>query len=153
MKIIIDGPDGTGKTTLAKELSIQLDWPIKHLGVPKTKEEKLGMFDMYIEEASKAEHAIYDRWAYSEMVYGPLMRRASYIDALQMQFIERTLLTNGGAIWLYCTCEPTTSWKRAQTRGEEYITDYTVHEAIHSGFNKLAKVYWRIIPMVPYGTD
>ena len=40
MVIIIEGPDGAGKTTLAEQLSRQTGYTIVHMSQPKTEEEK-----------------------------------------------------------------------------------------------------------------
>ena len=40
MIIIIEGPDGAGKTTLAEQISRQTKYPIIHRTKPKNEEEK-----------------------------------------------------------------------------------------------------------------
>ena len=40
MLIIIEGPDGSGKTSLANKIAAQTGWPIVHRSQPKNEEEK-----------------------------------------------------------------------------------------------------------------
>ena len=49
MIIIIEGPDGSGKTTLAEKLSRQTKYPIIHRSQPKTDEEKKLMMGEYLQ--------------------------------------------------------------------------------------------------------
>ena len=73
MILIIEGPDGSGKTTLAEKLSKQTGFPVIHRSQPKTEEEKANMMKGYMETIKSGKNAIFDRCWYSEMAYGPPM--------------------------------------------------------------------------------
>jgi len=148
MIIIIEGPDGSGKSTLAQQISKQTKYPVVHRSAPKTEEEKLKMMDMYRQAISESKNIIFDRCWYSEMVYGPVMRDASYVSYPAMYDLEKAL-AKVGAIIIYCTDNPKVLWKRCTTRGEDYIKDYDTFVSICNGFDRLMSVP-HLIPVLKY---
>lgn len=148
MIIIIEGPDGSGKTTLANQMSMQTGYPIMHRSKPETKEEKEAMYKEYAALASSKRNIILDRCWYSEMVYGNVMRDESVIDFYEMYDLEQ-LVANGGGMVIYCTGQPHVLYKRAKQRGEDYITDYEDFKAICSLYDSLMGVPHKI-PVVRY---
>lgn len=149
MIIIIEGPDGSGKTTLAEMLSRQTGFPVVHRTQPKSEEEKAKMMDGYVDAIKKGKNIIFDRCWYSEMAYGPIMRDKSVISYPDMYELEQ-LLTKRGALIIYCTDKPETLWYRCSKRGEDYITDYDTFVSICKEFDKIMSVPHRI-PVVRYG--
>ena len=149
MILIIEGPDGSGKTTLANKLSEQTGWPVIHRVQPKTDADKQQMLAEYIRIIKNGKNAILDRGWYSEMAYGPIMRDASVISYPQMYELER-LLAKKGALIIYCTDSPEILWQRATRRGEDYITNYETFVAICEAFDEIMEVP-HIIPVVRYG--
>lgn len=148
MIIIIEGPDGSGKTTLAEKLSRQTGYPVVHRSQPKTEEEKKQMLASYLGAIETGKNIIFDRCWYSEMVYGPVMRDESVISYPEMYFIEEKL-TKHGALIIYCTDKPKTLWRRATKRGEDYITDFDTFEQICLNFDVLMSVP-HLVPVVKY---
>ena len=59
MVIIIEGPDGSGKTTLAEKLSRQTKYPIIHRSQPKTDEEKKLMMGEYLQTIRSGKNMIF----------------------------------------------------------------------------------------------
>lgn len=149
MIIIIEGPDGTGKTTLAEYLSATTGYPIKHRSKPKDEQERQLMYDDYRNDIKSGKHMIWDRGFYSEMVYGPLMRDQSYISLKQMEEFEQLILTNGGLV-IHCTGEPVELYKNATTRGETYITELHLMEKLVDSYEKLLHQHSHAIPVVRY---
>lgn len=148
MIIIIEGPDGSGKTTLAEKLSKQTGYPVVHRSQPKSEEEKLQMLRGYVDAIDVGKNVIFDRCWYSEMAYGPVMRDESVITYPEMYLLEEKLAKNG-AIIIYCTDKPKTLWKRATKRGEEYITDFDTFDKICANFDAIMSVP-HLIPVVKY---
>jgi thymidylate kinase len=76
MLIIIEGPDGAGKTTLAESLSEMLNARIVHFGTDK---ESKTLINKYTEImlSSQNENLIIDRLWISEMIYSKVMREGN----------------------------------------------------------------------------
>lgn len=151
MIIIIEGPDGSGKTTLANLLSKQTGYPVIHRSQPKSEEEKAQMMQSYVDVIKSGRNAIFDRCWYSEMVYGPIMRDASVISYKEMYELER-MLAKKGALIIHCTDDPVILWRRATQRGEEYVKDYGIHSDVCKGFEDLFSIP-HLVPIVRYGYE
>jgi thymidylate kinase len=149
MILIIEGPDGSGKTTLANKLSKQTGYPVIHRVQPKTEEDKKRMMEEYLHILQSGKNAIFDRCWYSEMAYGPIMRDESVITYPQMYALEDQLAKRGGLI-IYCTDKPDVLWRCATKRGEDYITDYSTFVAICEAFDEIMNVPHKV-PVVRYG--
>ena len=152
MIIIIEGPDGSGKTTLANKLAKRTGYMLLHRSQPKSEEEKKKMMAEYLQVIDSGENVIMDRCWYSEMVYGPVMRDASVISYPEMYELEKRICKKGGGIIIYCTDRPDVLWNRCQERGEDYITTLSTHVDICEGFEKLMDVPHHI-PVVRYGYE
>lgn len=148
MIIIIEGPDGSGKTTLAEKLSKQTKYPIIHRSQPKTEEEKKLMMGEYLQTIRSGKNMIFDRCWYSEMAYGPVMRDDSVISYPEMYELEE-LLAKSGALIIYATGAKAALWQRCQKRGEDYITARDDFNAICDNFDKIMNVPHHI-PVVRY---
>lgn len=73
MIIIIEGPDGAGKTTLAHKLATCLNLKYHHEGPPPV---DIPPLDHYLGVLEKYRHCsvVIDRFALGERVYGPALR-------------------------------------------------------------------------------
>ena len=151
MIIIIEGPDGSGKTTLAEKLSKQTKWPIVHRSQPKTEEEKACMMQSYLEVIKQGKNCIFDRCWYSEMAYGPTMRDESVISYPEMYHLEKALAKHG-AIIIYCTDKPDILWKRCQRRGEDYIKFKADFVDICEAYDDIMNAP-HLVPVVKYGYE
>jgi thymidylate kinase len=136
MIIILEGPDGSGKTSLANQISRQTGYPILHRTKPKDEAEKQRMMEEYLQIIRSGKNMIFDRCWYSEMAYGPVMRDKSYITFPQMYDLEQRLAKTG-AIIIYCTGPAYVLWKRCQSRGEDYITSKGNFDAICKNFEEI----------------
>lgn len=149
MIIIIEGADGSGKSTLAEKMSRQTGWPVVHMSMPKTDEEKSSMSEMYAEVIKANHNLIFDRCWYSEMAYGPTMRDESLIGYPDMYKLEE-LSAKKGAMIIYCTDKPDVLWKRCQRRGEDYVLHKVDFMEICEAFDEIMSVP-HLIPVVKYG--
>jgi len=136
MIIIIEGPDGGGKTTLANKIHQQSNYPIIHRSKPENQDEKDMMAEMYIETIKRYKNAIFDRCWYSELAYGPVMRDTSVISIHQMYAFEKRL-TKVGALLIYCTGSKRELWARCKRRGEDYIVDKDKFNQIYDKFEEI----------------
>lgn len=148
MIIIIEGADGSGKTTLAEQISKQTGYPVVHRSSPKSEEEKAVMMQMYLQAIKEGRNVIFDRCWYSEMVYGVVMRDESVISYPQMYELERSLAKRGALI-IYCTDKPETLWRRCTKRGEDYVTNSQTFMKICDEYDKLMSVP-HLVPVVKY---
>jgi hypothetical protein len=76
-RIIVEGMDGAGKTTLVDKLAKQFDL----VTITRPKGRPLG--EWWAEELERPEDApvpIHDRFFYSELVYGPVLRKSIEAD-------------------------------------------------------------------------
>lgn len=148
MIFIIEGPDGSGKTTLANKIAQMTGYKVVHRTQPKTQEEKDEMMSDYLHFANTTRNVILDRCWYSEMVYGKVMRDESYIDYPEMYALEKALLRHGAMI-IYCTGPKSVLWKRATERGEDYITSKEKFVEICDEYDAIMKCPHHI-PVVRY---
>lgn len=148
MLLILEGPDGSGKTSLANKLSKQTGYNILHFSKPETEEEKDRMYEMYEELIVCNRYAILDRSWYSEMVYGAVMRDSSYISFDEMYQLEQ-ILADIGALIIYCTGPREVLWRRCTKRGEDYITSMNKFNQIYDKYEELMSLD-HIVPVVKY---
>ena len=149
MIYIIEGVDGSGKTTLARQLSAQTSTKMLHMRNPKTTAEMLGMYDMYEKTLRANKNLILDRAWYSEMAYGPVMRKVSYITWPQMYELERLIANKSGGMIIHCTGPRSKMWQRAQRRGEDFMTSRDAFDKVHHRVNEIMMAP-HIIPVVTY---
>lgn len=128
MIVIIEGADGTGKTTLANKLAKDLKCEVVHR-THVTDTPKSQLVDIYkeliLEYSDKT--VVLDRAWYSEMCYGPIFRGKSHISQEAMLELEALVKATGGLI-IYCSAP--NSFELSQTRGEDYVTSKTQHDAV-----------------------
>ena len=148
MIIVIEGADGSGKTTLAEQLSKQTKYPIIHKSNPKSEMEKLAQMGEYLQLVRSSKNFIFDRCWYSEMAYGPVFRDKSYISYPQMYELEKQL-AKAGAIIIYCSGPKAALWMRCQKRGEEFVTSRVDFEKVYDNFEEIFSTP-HLVPVVRY---
>lgn len=136
MIIIIEGNDGTGKSTLAENLANSLTgYTIIHrTHLTDTPKSELAM--IYRDLLLKHTNIIFDRAWYSEMAYGPVFRGESCISTEDMHKLEELLHALGGFV-VYCHSE--NAYKRACERGEDYIQNYDQWMRVNMNYNEIFK--------------
>lgn len=94
MLILLEGPELAGKTTLAERLRDEHGFTVLHRGPPQVHPLLEYERTLELEEESDA-HIVLDRWHVGELIYGPLLRGASSIDAAMTKHIDLFLQARG----------------------------------------------------------
>jgi hypothetical protein len=97
--IILEGPDGSGKTVLAEELVNRFGFKYQHEGQPKPEWTSQDLFKHYVTTLYKAQRSrqpmVLDRHYLGETIYGPVMRGKSLLTPDQVTLIERVVRAGG----------------------------------------------------------
>ncbi len=98
--IILEGPDNSGKSTLAKKLNEIMDWPVEHSGGPTTHEDR----HIRMMEVMEKSEVIMDRVpCISEPIYGSICRGINCFEGTK--YLENLLKNKPIIIY----CRPPTS--------------------------------------------
>jgi thymidylate kinase len=139
MLLIIDGPDGAGKTTFARGFGGRYH----HEGPPPTDLGPGNLLGYYLDIVRRAATSgrfgtvVFDRLAFSELVYGPVVRNVTRLDLSDYAaFIQET--KRWGAAHVLClppleTCRA--NWSAKLLQGKEYVTNVNVFERVYGTFN------------------
>lgn len=139
--IILEGPDGTGKSTLAHELE-QQGFKNIHFGVPPASAQasEEAMFRFFFEPLyASSVPVVFDRLHLSDRIYGPLMRGGSPMSLRAEILIERYIEAADGQVVI---CLPPrrvafSNWLTRQTEGGEYVQHARVFNAVYDGYMRL----------------
>jgi thymidylate kinase len=143
--VILDGCDGTGKTTLAGHLSAQHGYAAVHS--PATP-EGTDLASRYQEIWSLPGRVVLDRCFISELVYGPLRRGRSRISAAQATRLAEDA-TMHGAVFVHLTGAPATLAARLMARdGIADIGDITILLAAYHRVFAIIAGHATVIPLV-----
>jgi hypothetical protein len=135
--IIIEGPDATGKTTLAQKLAICLGWKYHHEGqVPAGKSALAHYRDLLMTE----EPTVFDRFHIGEYCYGMVMRNHSGLHRKDYTLLQRLIRASQTKVVL---CLPPlqtcwTRWKEEKLKRHEYVTDDDKYTEVYLNFEKFS---------------
>ena len=141
MLIVLEGPDGAGKTTLANRLihtflenSKADSAELIHRGPLDPAIDPLHEYLLSLKYNRRDYNhlVVLDRWHVSEMVYGPIYRGASRLNQFRWVYIEKWLEAQG-ALRLVVTAPTRILRARVEERGDDYI-DIDDLDRINSGF-------------------
>ena len=135
--IIIEGPDGAGKSTLAEFISKEKNIPIEHLTYYKDKKKMFEQFSEIHAKFSLEENPlILDRYIFSNIVYGCVFHDCNFVDGwrLWLDSLLTACSVRKKIIIIFCLPEKK-SWlerfeKLCQERDEMYVD-----------VDKMSKVY------------
>lgn len=139
MLVIIEGPDGSGKTTLIAQEFTNRKFSVVHNGVYPSPDEAYRNYELQIgivrnnRDANKL-NIVHDRSYISQAVYGPIMRN-EHIDWEAHEKIDRLVLAARGVI-VYCRTDASMgNWRARLAKKGEYITDDKKYIAVCQGFD------------------
>lgn len=116
MRVILEGCDGTGKTTLAKILAEKYNFDVCHCTQHDGKD-----YDFYFQTLRK-ENVIWDRHTLGELIYPEIFERDPQITLEEVADLMRYVKENNIKIFVL-TADQETLRKRLLSRGTE---DYRI---------------------------
>jgi len=123
--ILIEGPDGASKTTLAATLAQKYGLTYHHEGPPPTNISCLEHYGGFLEEVRRKKlDIVIDRFALGERVYGPIYRQSDRLESTGWRLMRR-LIKAAGVIQILCFPEYKTcleNWKVRRAAKGEMIT-------------------------------
>jgi thymidylate kinase len=135
--IIIEGIDGTGKTTLADEMK-KFGFHVQHSGY----DNGIGLFKKFRDllDSTEINCIVLDRSFITEVVYGSVIRNYSRIN--DKQFIQLLkYYSNKETILIYLFAEQNILLRR---RGEKIIDKVRIYDY----YDKIMKKYYEVINVV-----
>ena len=136
--IVLDGCDGTGKTTLAEALREQLGYAVTHSGRTP---DGIDLAGRYRQLLAMPGRIVLDRSFISELVYGPLLHGRSRITQQAAVSLARNVAQRGGTL-VHLTGAPETIAARLRSRdGTSPSVDRirAITDAFHAAFALLAE--------------
>lgn len=146
MFIILEGPDGVGKTTLADALKerIRADHPDDEVTVYHSGPPELHPLDEYVRAVrgyrpGTGQHIICDRWHWGEFVYPRITGRKTRLDVESWWYIER-YLARLGAVAVLCTASDADCEAGIRARGEDVTRHMAQLHGVRSLFHHVFNV-------------
>jgi hypothetical protein len=138
--LIVEGPDGSGKTTLARKLSKDLGMPVAPRAVAADTTALVDIARWTEDNVDKGfQYTIFDRHRLiSEPIYGPVLRGRQDPKFIDMGWMSDMVwrFYASKPILIYCLPDIRTVWKnvsRPETNNQ-VVSDVPVIEAIYAGY-------------------
>ena len=130
--VVIEGVDGTGKTTLARWFESR-GFRYQHFGVPRAGED---VFKTYLKALRKArtEDIVFDRLHLGEIAYGLVMRGSTKLAVEELKILNRELFASEGLLIL---CSVPEDIRLANLKSDEYTRDVDKLRRIEDIYKRL----------------
>lgn len=130
--VIIEGPDGAGKTSLIKKLQHDRGWPVAHVVQPVIPNVRQML------NLASCDPIIFDRYHWSPIVYGEVLRFGPELTPYDVWALEGHLM-NRGFVVILCLTDPSTmrenNWKADQLW--DAVREYDVVVKLRKGYQNL----------------
>lgn len=134
--IVLEGADGVGKSSLARELHTHPDLPncrLIHKGPPETDHllrEYLADIAWYRADQPQLSNVVCDRWHLGELVY-PLLQRGRETLATRetLAYLQLWLLSRG-ALLVHVEADTTVVYRRRTERRESVVNSATINSEL-----------------------
>lgn len=140
MHVIIEGIDKVGKSTLARELSKKLYYPVVNRLKPKS-----NIFIECIDFLTDTnESMIVDRFHLSELAYGPVKRNKIRFDFRELSLIEMSMLSLN-TFNIYCYNDIDFIEKKFKEDKESFLTKEDIKPVLklfEKSLNKISILKW-----------
>ncbi len=133
-RIIVEGPDRSGKSTLVKALKDILGWDSKYLGHKNVKDQ----YQRYLEEYALNDRVVFDRSHVSEIVYSKLWDRP-LISKDDVKILDYISSRNGLIIFALPPLEVVLE-RHNNTEGQKISVDDLVRS--YDLFREIKNNYW-----------
>lgn len=131
MLLVIEGNEGSGKTTLIDDLSKKL--PFVRVKYPKEIKKTYSMLDFFCKEDTLY---VLDRSFISDMVYRKLDHKKGQITLYQIGKLCGDNVSRLKIIF----CHNDKAFENAMARGENVITTHSVHKLIDNEFASIKNI-------------
>lgn len=143
--IILEGPDGAGKTTAADQL-VKMGWRYFHEGPPPKDQDRIEYYAGKLWKALNARHdIIYDRFHLGEMVYAPIARHEDLFGYYGMKMFRRIFWAQPARCVVvlpdYQVCHA--NWKKKYDQRNDYLMDSAKFRDSYYRFMGLASYHER----------
>lgn len=133
--LILEGPDGSGKTTLADAL-VQRGWVKNHFG-PPTSSDLLHTYAKALYDASLSDkNTVFDRLHLGETVYGPILRNRDLLGEVGIRILLRII--NGVGGYVVIAMPPyevaVANWRN---RAGELFKDDAVYRQVYGAYQQI----------------
>ena len=110
--VVVEGPDGSGKTTLIKKIRNEFHWPVVHVVQPAAPDipQMVKLVD--------CAPVVFDRFHLSEIAYGNVLRDGSKLDWHDLWALEGLLVARG---FVLITCLTDVNAMLVNNRNEEQL--------------------------------
>jgi thymidylate kinase len=137
--IVLEGPDGAGKTTLAKSLVETRGYAYHHEGLPPAENMLIyyaRQFQVVIDAHERP--VIFDRLHLGELVYGEIIRGHNRVGGIRGLRLLELLLQARGAVTILCLPPEKVCIENWFARkGQEYVQNRDIFSAIYANYKAL----------------
>lgn len=135
MIVVLEGPDGTGKTVLAREFE-KRGFKYMHNGPPAPGTNMFAFYTQQILEARGAD-TVFDRLHLGELVYGTVVRKDPKLNIEQIRLLNR-LLNSIACFTVFCLTDIEAMRASYEARhAREYVTKFDQLVSIDSFYRSI----------------
>ena len=152
MIYVLEGPDGTGKSTLAKALAKETHAMVIHPYYNDQWEMK-GYLTSIIKFAedlnNQGINVVLDRWCISELIYGTIFRGGPAFDVPEM-----VAGYGSGITWIYCRNDnAAANHLKNKKERDEMFADMTEVAELYDKFIEQSDLDWHVFDFDKINTD
>jgi thymidylate kinase len=139
--VILEGPDGAGKTTLARELVKRYKGVYTHEGpVPSEKCMFTYYSNKYLSYLCQTQPVICDRFHTGETIYGPIARGVSRLSDMQVDTLNGTMFRfkTPQVICLPPFYTARENYAEKMKEKDDYLKNTVLFDRVYEAYHKLS---------------